>query len=79
MLAPKAFYDQLTAHLEEIGYTRSANDRCLFHRRFENGRQIMSCIHVDDFAVAASDNSLIDDLAGHRSEAQVYHQGERVP
>ncbi len=45
--APKAFYDQLTAYLEEIGYTRSANDRCLFHRRFENGRQIMFCIHVE--------------------------------
>ena len=60
--APKAFYDQLTAYLEEIGYTRSANDRCLFHRRFEDGKQIMFCIHVDDFAVAASDNSLIDDL-----------------
>ena len=36
--APKAFYDQLTAYLEEIGYTRSANDRCLFHRRFADGK-----------------------------------------
>ena len=60
--APKAFYDQLAAYLEEIGYTRSANDRCLLHRRFADGKQIMFCIHMDDFAVAASDNSLIDDL-----------------
>jgi len=34
----------------------------LFHRRFADGKQIMFCIHVDYFAVAASDNSLIDDL-----------------
>ena len=52
--ALKAFYDQLMAHLEQIGYIRSANDRCLFHRRFAAGRQIMLCIHVDDFNVAAS-------------------------
>jgi len=32
------------------------------HRRFADGRQIMFCIHMDDFAVAASDNSLIEDL-----------------
>ena len=60
--ALKAFYDLFTAHLEEIGYSRSANDRCLFHRLFAKGRQIMFGIHVVDFTVAASDNSLIDDL-----------------
>ena len=60
--APKAFYYQLAAYLEEIGYTRSANVRCLFHRRFADGRQIIFRIHIVDFAVAASDNSLIDDL-----------------
>jgi hypothetical protein len=52
----------LTSFLEEAGYTRSLNDRCLFYRRLADGRQIMFCIHVDDFAVAASDNGLIDDL-----------------
>jgi hypothetical protein len=60
--APKAFHDQLTAYLESIGYTRSAYDRCLFYRRLEDGRLIMFSIHVDDFAVAATDDALIDEL-----------------
>jgi hypothetical protein len=76
--APKAFYDQLTAYLEEIGYTRSANDRCLFHRRFEDGKQIMFCIHVDDFAVAASDNSLIDDLVTALKLKYIIKQSESL-
>ena len=60
--SPKAFYDQLSQFLEELGYTRSANDRCLFHKHFSDGRKIMFCIHVDDFAVAATDNELLDQL-----------------
>jgi hypothetical protein len=60
--SPKAFYDQLSQFLEELGYTRSVNDRCLFHKHFSDGRKIMFCIHVDDFAVAATDNELLDQL-----------------
>jgi len=60
--SPKAFYDQLTEYLEGLGYIRSVNDRCLFHKHFADGRKIMFCIHVDDFAVAASNDSLIDQL-----------------
>jgi len=60
--APKAFHDQLTAYLESIGYTRSAYNRCLFYRRLEDGKLIMFSIHVDDFAVAATDDALIVEL-----------------
>jgi hypothetical protein len=60
--SPKAFYDDLSKYLMEYGYVRSANDRCLFHKRLADGRQIIFCIHVDDFAVAATDDILIDQL-----------------
>jgi len=60
--SPKAFYDDLSSYLMESGYVRSANDRCLFHKRLADGKQIMFCIHVDDFAVAATDDILIDQL-----------------
>jgi hypothetical protein len=58
----KAFYDDLGSYLMEYGYVRSANDRCLFHKRLADGRQIMFGIHVDDFAVAATDDTPIDQL-----------------
>ena len=60
--SPKAFYDSICEYLEARGYVRSAHDRCLFRKTFADGQQIMFCIHVDDFAVAATHSSLIDDL-----------------
>jgi hypothetical protein len=60
--APKAFYDQLTAFLLRHDYNRSAHDPCLFYRLYPDGRKIYFCIHVDDFAIAASHPSLIVDL-----------------
>jgi hypothetical protein len=35
--SPKAFYDDLSKYLMEYGYVRSANDRCLFHKRLVDG------------------------------------------
>ena len=60
--APKAFYDDLSSHLLAHGYSRSPLDPCLFHRTYEDGRKIIFCVHVDDFAIAASDMTLVDDL-----------------
>jgi hypothetical protein len=60
--APKAFYDQLTTHLQSNGYHRSINDPCLFYKVKPDGARIYFCIYVDDFAIAASDPSLITEL-----------------
>ena len=41
-------------------YVHSANGRCLFHKRLADGSQIIFCVHVDDFAVAATDYTLFE-------------------
>ena len=60
--APKAFYDQLTSYLQTRGYQRSINDPCLFFKINPDGTRIYFCIHVDDFAIAASNQTLITEL-----------------
>jgi hypothetical protein len=60
--APKAFYDDLSQHLISHGYSRSPLDPCLFHKLLPDGRKIIFCVHVDDFAIASTDHQLIDEL-----------------
>ena len=42
--APRAWYDTLTEWLEEVGYVRAKNDKCLYTHK--SGHQIV--LHVDD-------------------------------
>jgi hypothetical protein len=60
--APKAFYDELSQHLLNHGYTRSPLDPCLFHKIVSPTRKIFFCVHVDDFAIASTHQDLIDEL-----------------
>jgi hypothetical protein len=60
--APKAFFDQLTQYLRDKGYSQSAHDPCLFFKINSDGKRIYFCIHVDDFAIAASHTELITEL-----------------
>jgi hypothetical protein len=76
--SPKAFYDDLSSYLMEYGYVRSANDRCLFHKRLADGRQIMFCIHVDDFAVAATDDILIDQLCNDLKNKYIVKESDTL-
>ena len=60
--SPRAFFDSLSAYLLSKGYFRSAYDPCLFFRRTSPTEVIVFCIHVDDFAIAASHHYLIQQL-----------------
>ena len=60
--APKAFYDDLSKYLLQNGYERCPVDPCLYKKTESETRQIFFAIHVDDFAVAATHQDLIDDL-----------------
>jgi hypothetical protein len=61
--SPLAFYTSLTKFLLQHGYTRSANDNCLFYKRNPaTGARIFFCIHVDDFAISSIEQYLIDEL-----------------
>jgi hypothetical protein len=60
--SPRTFFDSLSAHLLAKGYLRSANDPCLFFQRVSPTEVIVFCIHVDDFAIAASHQHLIQQL-----------------
>ena len=51
----------MATHLLAHGYKRSPLDPCLFHK-INSGRKIIFCVHVDDFAIAATHQDLIDDL-----------------
>jgi hypothetical protein len=76
--APKAFYDQLTAFLLTGHYNRSINDPCLFFRLYSDGRRIYFCIHVDDFAIAASDNELIAELCDHLKQRYTITESDNL-
>ncbi len=60
--SPRAFFDSLSSHLLSKGYSRSLNDPCLFYKRTSASEVIVFCIHVDDFAIAASHRHLIHQL-----------------
>ena len=51
----------MATHLLTHGYKRSPLDPCLFHKISE-GCKIIFCVHVDDFAIAATHQDLIDEL-----------------
>jgi hypothetical protein len=76
--SPKAFYDSLSAHLLLKGYVRSDNDPCLFYRRTSADEIIMFCIHVDDFAIAASHQHLITQLCDHLKERYVITESDTL-
>ena len=45
------------------GYERSPLDNCLFHKiDAATGEKIFFCTHVDDFAIAATNPELIEEL-----------------
>ena len=57
--SPQAFYDHVSLHLMSNGYTRTQSDPCVFYLR--NGDNFTVCfVHVDDFAIAATSQELID-------------------
>jgi hypothetical protein len=60
--SPRAFFDSLSTHLLSKGYSRCSNDTCLFFKRTSATEVILFCIHVDDFAIAASHPHLIRQL-----------------
>jgi hypothetical protein len=71
--SPLAFYSQLTNFLRANGYTRSQHDNCLFYKHnAEDNSKIFFCIHVDDFAIAATNQSLIKELCDLLCEDKVY-------
>lgn len=57
--SPQAFYDHVSLHLMSNGYTRTQADPCVFYLR--HGDNFTVCfVHVDDFAIAATSQELID-------------------
>jgi hypothetical protein len=76
--SPKAFYDSLSAHLLSKGYVRSDNDPCLFYRRTSTSEIIMFCIHVDDFAIAASHQHLITALCDDLKQRYVITESDTL-
>lgn len=59
--SPEAFYRDVSSHLIANGYERTMADPCLFFRRTTENLIIIISIHVDDFAIAASNQSLVDE------------------
>jgi len=60
--SPKEFYQHMNNLLTSNGYTKSTHDPCVFFRRPDDSSFIMISVHVDDFLVAASHQSLIQHI-----------------
>lgn len=59
--SPAAFYNHVSAHLLRQGYHRCASDPCFFWLR-TNADVLLAVVHVDDFALASSSPSMIQDF-----------------
>ena len=59
--APKAFYDALSKFLIENGYERCPQDPCLY-QIWDGPLHLIFALHVDDFAIAANNQIMIDRL-----------------
>jgi hypothetical protein len=62
--SPRLFYEHLSKSLIKCGYVRLNADPCVFIRRCptDQTKYIIAVIYVDDFIVAANDDTLIDEL-----------------
>lgn len=63
--APRVFNDGLVAHLIKGGYIQSKWDQCFFIKWVDAKHFIYLIVHVDDFTVFASDQSIIDEFHRH--------------
>uniref|UniRef100_A0A7S4DI59 Integrase catalytic domain-containing protein n=1 Tax=Lotharella globosa TaxID=91324 RepID=A0A7S4DI59_9EUKA len=63
--AGRNFYNLLSSKMQQLGYTCSKADRCMFFREFTQGKLILILFHVDDGAAGA------DDLAPIRADLQL--------
>ena len=59
--SPEAFYRDVSTHLIAHGYERTMVDPCLFFRLTSDNFIILITVHGDDFAIAASNQALIDE------------------
>jgi hypothetical protein len=76
--APKAFYDHLSTYLLQHGNSRSPMDPCLFHKLLPTGKKIIFCVHVDDFAIAATHQELIQELCDILSKRFIITESDNL-
>jgi len=61
--SPQLFQNELYHHLRMHGYTQSAHDQSLFYKHTKDPKDLIVFVtHVDDFAVAATDPRLSQEL-----------------
>lgn len=60
--SPEAFYADVSQHLMANGYQRTLADPCLFYMRDSDGNITLVSVHVDDFAIAGSNQQQVDQL-----------------
>ena len=75
--SPAAFYEHVSAHLLTGGYHRCPSDPCFFWLRC-GADCLFAVVHVDDFAVAASTDALIDDFIKHLEKIYVVSVTDEV-
>jgi hypothetical protein len=68
----------MTAFLLNKGYSRSLYDPCLFFIIKPDGQRIYFCIHVDDFAIAASHSDLITELCNTLKEKYTITESDNL-
>lgn len=58
----RCWSEKLSEVLTKLGFQRSSTDQCIFFKAMSNGRKIYVLVYVDDMLVAASEQSMIDDV-----------------
>ena len=74
----RAFSDVLDARLEEIGFTRSIADPCIW-RRLKNDKEWVIATYVDDCTVACTDDEARDELMAEMRQRFEIKEGEGMP
>ena len=60
-LAPKLWYDHLTAKFAMIGFKPLETDHCVFVR-MQEGKKSYLCLHVDDGFIGSEDENIFEEL-----------------
>lgn len=58
----RCWSEKLSEVLTKLGFQRSSTDQCLFYKVMPGGKTIYMLVYVDDLLVAASDQSMIDEV-----------------
>ena len=78
----KLWFNELSRHLEQLGFKKCPSDECVLVHRTTGGKYIIILLNVDDILIMAEsreDRHWIKDLLQAKYKKVMYDEGKRLP